>query len=778
MQWYVDIGALPAGLTLNPLTGAITGTPTAEGVFTFTVNVSNHFGSDTREFTLIITDTAHTNAPVVTTISLPVGAVGSAYTGQLAASGDMPIFWSVTTGSLPAGLSLNANTGAITGTPTTAGDVTFTVTATNGAGSDTKEFTVRISATAHTTAPTITTDSLPVGIVGTAYSSAIDATGDTPMQWYVDIGALPVGLTLDPLTGAVTGTPTVEGMFTFTVNVSNHAGSDTKVYTVIVTNTAHTNMPVITTISLPVGAVGSAYTGQLAATGDTPIFWSVTTGSLPAGLTLDTNTGAITGTPITDGVTYFTVTATNGFGSDSKELFILVSATAHTVGPTITTDSLPAGTVGTSYSAFIVATGETPMQWFIDSGALPDGLTLDPLTGEISGTPIAYGIFTFAVNVSNNYGDDVKVLTITINDPSGTMPPRITTKYLEPGQVGSYYDQPLEATGDGVIIWSLDSGALPAGLALDPIFGDIYGIPASGTEGVHIFTVRAENAHGFDTKELAILITDGTHSVPPTIKTPRDLPPGIELVSYSEYVEADGDVPMVWYVVNGSLPTGLSLDFESGEIEGTPASGTEGVYVFTVLVLNGAGSDEKEFVLLITDGTHSVPPVITTTSLPAGNVGRSYNSQLEADGDTPMAWVIVEGLNSLPPGLSLDPITGVISGTPTATGTFPFDVKVINGAGYDVRTFSITINAAATGGGGSGTGNATIVDPSQPEPPQPPGPEPPQPPGPGPQPPGGPDEGYEREEPSVTAIYASMILLFFLGIIIFAYRRYDERKFE
>jgi len=86
-----------------------------------------------------------------------------------------------------------------------------------------------------------------------------------------------------------------------------------------------TGAPTITTASLPNGTVGTAYSQTLSATGDTPITWSIPTGTLPASLTLNTNTGAISGTPSTDGTSSFTVKATNSVGEKTKTLSITIS---------------------------------------------------------------------------------------------------------------------------------------------------------------------------------------------------------------------------------------------------------------------------------------------------------------------------------------------------------------------------------------------------------------------------------------------------------------------
>jgi hypothetical protein len=173
--------------------------------------------------------------------------------------------------------------------------------------------------------------------------------------------------------------------------------------------------PAITTASLPGGTAGEAYSQTLTATGSTPLIWTLAPGSsLPAGLTLAT-TGVLSGTPTATGTFTFTVKAANRVGSDTKALSITITA-APVTSAVITTASLPDGTVGTPYSATLTADGVTPITWTLEPGSsLPDGLTLDEDSGEISGTPTTAGSFQFTMNATNTDGGDTKLLEITIN---------------------------------------------------------------------------------------------------------------------------------------------------------------------------------------------------------------------------------------------------------------------------------------------------------------------------------------------------------------------------
>jgi len=170
-------------------------------------------------------------------------------------------------------------------------------------------------------APTITTTSLPNGIISVAYSQTLQATGDAPITWVVASGNLPNGLTLSTA-GVISGTPTAAGTFNFTVKATNSDGSDTKALSIIIIN-PDTGYPVITTTSLPNGNVGVAYSQTLAATSETPVTWSIESGNLPTGLTLST-AGVISGTPTTAGTFNFTVKATNNKGSSTKSLSIVI----------------------------------------------------------------------------------------------------------------------------------------------------------------------------------------------------------------------------------------------------------------------------------------------------------------------------------------------------------------------------------------------------------------------------------------------------------------------
>ena len=147
---------------------------------------------------------------VITTSTLPNGQVGIAYSATLTATGGtMPYIWSLTSGTLPAGLSLNGATGAIAGTPTATASATALTFKLTDSGSPAQSQSVNLALTIAPATLAITTTSLPDGEVGTAYSATLMATGGTtPYMWSLTSGTLPAGLSLDGATGAIAGTPT------------------------------------------------------------------------------------------------------------------------------------------------------------------------------------------------------------------------------------------------------------------------------------------------------------------------------------------------------------------------------------------------------------------------------------------------------------------------------------------------------------------------------------------------------------------------------------------
>jgi hypothetical protein len=218
--------------------------------------------------------------------------------------------------------------------------------------------------------------------------------------------------------GAATVSGTVSGATTHTGGTVNGQSPPTGV------------APAITTTTLPNGTVGAAYSRTLAATGDTPITWSLDSGTLPGGLSLSVSTGVISGIPTTEGTANFTVKAANGTAPDATQaLSIIINSPPTGVAPSITTTALPNGTIGAAYSRTLAATGDTLITWSIASGKLPNGLTLNPSAGVISGTPTKSGTFSFTVKAENGtLPDATQALSITIKSPGGrvTLPPQNT----------------------------------------------------------------------------------------------------------------------------------------------------------------------------------------------------------------------------------------------------------------------------------------------------------------------------------------------------------------
>lgn len=327
------------------------------------------------------------SAPSITTSSLPNGQVGVAYSTTLAAAGgNSPYSWSISSGSLPAGLSLNSSTGQISGNPSQSGTSSFTVQAKDSSATPqtaTKALGITISPAGP--APlSITTTSLPNGQTGTAYSTTLAATGGTTAySWSVTTGALPAGLSLAASTGTVSGTPSQSGTFSFTVQVtdsSSPAQMASKALSITISATTPQALQVTTT-SLPNGQVASSYSASLAATGGTtPYTWSVSTGSLPTGVTLAASTGQITGTPSATGTFTFLIQV-----KDSSS-----PAQTATQSFTVTISAQGAGTAVTACGALSSANTTYVLQNDISSAGTCLTLSASGITLDLNGHTITY----------------------------------------------------------------------------------------------------------------------------------------------------------------------------------------------------------------------------------------------------------------------------------------------------------------------------------------------------------------------------------------------------
>jgi len=257
---------------------------------------------------------------------------------------------------------------------------------------------------------------------------------------------------------------------------------------------------------------------------------------------------------------------------------------------------------------------------------------------------------------------------------SGCTPPVplvVLPTTLANGVEGESYWQGLSADGQGPFVWLIASGSLPTGLTLDENNGIIFGIPtASGTFDC---TVAVSDA-AFPARqgEVAYSLT-----VIPKLTADATMAAARVSEAYSHTFPVSGGVPPYQYTLIG-LPGGLSFDTQTGTISGTPNVAISDIPLQLTVTDSGVPQQtEVESMLL----TVKAPPVqITTTTLPDGQVNVPYSQTLEAvDGEKPYTWSVIAGV--LPDGSGatkprLNSSTGVISGTPTLTGSWTFTIQV------------------------------------------------------------------------------------------------------
>jgi hypothetical protein len=358
------------------------------------------------------------------------------------------------------------------------------------------------------TALNLITSSLPGGAVGAPYGTTFQASGGTlPYNWKITRGAVPNGLALSG-DGTMSGIATSLGTFQFTVLVASAnstVAAASKSFSIVIT-AASASLPLtILTSSLPSGALNAKYSQTLAAEGGrAPYAWSITSGALPAGLSLASSLGQINGTPSQSGTFPLAMTVQDSSSTAQKVTKTLSIAIAPSVTTTIplaiVTSSLVSGTVNGNYVQSLAASGgKTPYTWSISSGTLPSGLSLVPLLGQINGTPSQSGTFPLSVTVQDSSSTAQKVtktLSIAIATSVTTPTPlAIVTSSLVSGTVNGNYTQTLAATGGKApYSWAISAGALPLGLSLVGPLAQINGTPTqAGTSSVTVVVQDASS---------------------------------------------------------------------------------------------------------------------------------------------------------------------------------------------------------------------------------------------------------------------------------------------
>ena len=348
--------------------------------------------------------------------------------------------------------------------------------------------------------------------------------------------------------------------------------------------------------------------------------FSLTSGALPSGLTLNTETGKITGTPsINDTpVTYRfkikVVYVGNSLTSDYCDLTLAPTPSLSAISEDIPLRSV----VGKPYSGSVTFEGALSSEIKPSSSAgmapFPTWLTFDPATGTFSGTPTSAGAFSFVLVTHGVDGTTRNAnYQIYINDE----PPVITTTSLPDGVVGQPYDATVKVTGANVQLGLDYFSQLPAGLQFDPATGRIWGIPTKASE--HDIKIYASNFGNYDVSKTFHVVINPAPVTPPVKPTPaapqitsKDQSQTLVKGMFSFKILAAGEGPFTFAAAG--LPAGLTLDPATGVISGHPT--TPGTYKVTITVTNAAGPTTQTLTLEVLSENVEADPKPAPTAKP------------------------------------------------------------------------------------------------------------------------------------------------------------------
>ncbi|HYV96978.1 MAG TPA: putative Ig domain-containing protein [Gemmatimonadaceae bacterium] len=688
-------GSLPTGLSFSTTTGQISGTPTTTlATTTFTVTVTDAATTTSSKTFDLTVNTALTTTQAVAATTGTVNTAIPSFTPVTASGGTAPITFALTGGTLPTGMSFSTTTGQITGTPTTTlATTTFTVTATDAANAtSSKTFQLTVNGALITT-QAVATKSGTVNTAIPAFTPVTASGGTTPYGFALSGGSLPTGMAFSTTTGQITGTPTTTlATTTFTVTVTDAASATSSKTFQLTVNGALTTTQAVATTSGTINTVLPTFTPVTASGGTTPYTFALSGGSLPSGLSFNTTTGAVSGTPTaTLAQTTFTVTVTDNAGATSAKTFQL------TVNGALTTTQAVPTTTGTqgvalSFTPVTASGGTTPYTFALTGGSLPTGVSFNTTNGLVSGTPgAALAQTTFTVTVTDAASaTSAKTFQLTVNGPLSTTQ-AVAAKVGTVNTAIPTFTPVTAAGGSTPYTFALSGGALPTGMSFNTSTGAVSGTPTT-TLATTTFTVTVtDNASATSAKTFDLTVNSAlttTQAVASTVGTVNTAIP-----SFTPVTASGGTAPYSFALSGGTLPTGMSFSTTTGQVTGTPST-TLSITTFTVTVTDAANATSSKTFNLTVNGA------LTTTQAVASKVGNTgtliptFTPVTASGGTTPYTFALSGG--SLPTGMSFNTTNGQVSGTPSTTlAQTTFTVTVTDAASAtSAKTFDLTVNGA------------------------------------------------------------------------------------
>lgn len=570
--------------------------------------------------------------------------------------GTTPITWSIS--GLPAGLTYSSSTGAISGSPTALGVFTVTVTATDSnTDSDSESFTLTVRDPL-----TLTGGGIGTFPLGASMSHSITASGGQQPYSYAAYSGVPPGLTVSSL-GVLSGTPTTAGSYSMNVAVTDQIyGYQMSTFTITISSSLAVTLSGVSTVT-----ANAPVSGQAGASGSGPFTFAISSGSLPAGVTLSAQ-GVLSGAPTQAGTFNFDVRATNQSSQTGTASF------SWTVNPPLQVQfaNVPSVNVMTRVEVVSSVSGGTfPYSCSVVSGTVASGLFVES-DCSMSGRLSTVGTYNFQLRLSDSGGASAtQSYSVTVRPALRLLP----SGMVGPATQGTPFSIPLQLEGgDGTETYSTGSQVLPAGLQLNG--AAISGTPQ--TAGTFSFGVSASLGEATASTNITLTVNPKFEFIPPANPT------ATVGTGFTWTPQLRGGLPPYIVAIAGtSLPAGLSLDRETGVITGTPQ--TQGTLAFSIEAFDQNNAHVQHYVQIDVQSPIDFNPQIPKAVKP----NELWAITLEASrGTAPYTYAVTSG--SLPAGVVLS--EGKLTGAATTKLHYSFTLTATDAKGLKSdRKFAVSV---------------------------------------------------------------------------------------